>query len=112
MTWFEQEWFHLDPLAISVGACLTVFTILTLLYSWAYMPKPRRISYNLYILLTLGTALGAVLANNLIVLLVCWGLTGVFLYLLIGFGTLLWNQLTTEQSLVYYSSIAQTILIH
>ncbi|UCE62505.1 MAG: NADH-quinone oxidoreductase subunit L, partial [Nitrospirota bacterium] len=87
MTWFEQEWFHIDPLAISVGVCLTVFTILTLLYSWAYMPKPRGISYDLYVLLTLGTALGAVLANNLIVLLVCWGLTGVFLYLLIGFGT-------------------------
>jgi formate hydrogenlyase subunit 3/multisubunit Na+/H+ antiporter MnhD subunit len=32
------------------------------------------------------TSLGAVLANHLIVLLVCWGLTGVFLYLLIGYG--------------------------
>jgi formate hydrogenlyase subunit 3/multisubunit Na+/H+ antiporter MnhD subunit len=87
MTWFEHEWFHIDPLSISVGLCITVFTILTLLYSWAYMPKPRGIRYDLYIVLTFGTALGAVFANNLIVLLVCWGLTGVFLYLLIGYGT-------------------------
>lgn len=87
MTWLEQEWFHIDPLAISVGLCITVFTVLTLLYSWAYMPKGKGIGYNLYILLTFGTALAAVFANNLITLLVCWGLTGVFLYLLIGYGT-------------------------
>ncbi len=88
MMWLDQDWFRIDPLAISVGACITVFAGLTLVYSWGYMPRTKgRIRYDLYILLTLGTALGAVLANNLIVLLVCWGLTGLFLYLLIGYGT-------------------------
>ncbi len=88
MAWLEQEVLHIDPLAITVGSCIVFFAGLTLLYSWAYMPKTRgRLRYDVYLLLTLGTALGAVLASNLIVLLVCWGLTGVFLYLLIGYGT-------------------------
>jgi formate hydrogenlyase subunit 3/multisubunit Na+/H+ antiporter MnhD subunit len=88
MTWFEQELIHIDPLAISVGLCITFFSLLTLLYSLGYMPKGKgRLSYTVYILLTLGASLGAVLTNNLIVLLVCWGLTGLFLYLLIGYGT-------------------------
>lgn len=88
MTWFESDFFHLDPLAISVGACITFFGLLTILYSSGYMPKGKgRIAYNVYVLLTIGTSLGAVFTDNLIVLLVCWGLTGLFLYLLIGYGT-------------------------
>jgi len=87
MNWFGQEVFLIDPLSMLVGLCITFFAGLTLLYSSSYFPKVRgKFRYNMYILLTLGTALGAVFANNLIVLLVCWGLTGVFLYLLIGFG--------------------------
>lgn len=88
MTWREQEIFYIDPLAVSVGLCITFFAVLTLIYSWGFVPRGGgRIRYNLYLLLSLGTALGTVLAKNLIVLLVFWGLTGVFLYLLIGFGT-------------------------
>lgn len=87
MTWLESQFFHIDPLAISVGVCIVFFSLLTLLYSLGYMPKSKgRISYHVYILLTLMAALGAVLTNNLIVLLVFWGLTGLFLYLLIGYG--------------------------
>lgn len=88
MAWLEEQVFYLDPLAITVGSCITFFAGLTLLYSWASMPRATgRLRYNLYILLTLGAALGAVFASNLIVLLVSWGLTGLFLYLLIGYGT-------------------------
>jgi len=84
----EQGFFYVDPLAISVGVCITFFTVLTLLYSWGYVPRGKgRILYDVYILLTLATALGAVLTSNLIVFLVCWGVTGILLYLLIGYGT-------------------------
>lgn len=86
MTWLNQEFLHIDPLAITVGGCITFFMVLTLLYSWGFISRGR-IRYYLYILFAWGTALGAVLANNLIVMLVCWGLTGLFLYLLIGYGT-------------------------
>ena len=69
----EQGFFYVDPLAISVGVCITFFTVLTLLYSWGYVPRGKgRILYDVYILLTLATALGAVLTSNLIVFLVCW----------------------------------------
>ena len=88
MKGLEQDFFYIDPLAISVGLCITFFTVLTLLYSWGYVPRGKgRILYDVYILLTLATALGAVFATNLIVFLVCWGVTGILLYLLIGYGT-------------------------
>lgn len=88
MTWFESDLFHLDSLAISVGVCIAFFGLLTLLYSSGFMPKGKgRFAYNLYVLLSVGISLGAVFTDNLIVLLVCWGLTGLLLYLLIGYGT-------------------------
>jgi formate hydrogenlyase subunit 3/multisubunit Na+/H+ antiporter MnhD subunit len=99
MIGLEQEIFHIDPLAITVGACITFFTGLTLLYSWGYISRGR-IRYYLYILMAWGTALGAVLANNLIVLLVCWGLTGLFLYLLIGYGTKKRTPATAKKTLI------------
>jgi len=88
MMGLEQGLLSLDPLAISVGVCIAFFTLLTLLYSWGYVPRGKgRILYDVYILLTFASALGAVLAGNLIVFLVCWGVAGVLLYLLIGYGT-------------------------
>ena len=88
MTWLRPEYFHIDALASTVGSCIIFFTVITLIYSWGFMPKNRsRILFNLYILLALASALMTVLVNNLILLLVFWGLTGVFLFLLIGYGT-------------------------
>jgi formate hydrogenlyase subunit 3/multisubunit Na+/H+ antiporter MnhD subunit len=88
MMGLEQEFLYIDPLSISVGACITFFTVLTLLYSWGYVTRGKgRILYDVYILLTLATALGAVLTSNLIIFLMCWGVTGILLYLLIGYGT-------------------------
>lgn len=92
--YLDQQFFHLDPLATVVGACIAFFAALTLVYSWGFMPKVqagistmRRLRYYTYILLALLTALGAVVTNNLIILLVCWGLSGALLYLLIGYGS-------------------------
>ena len=78
----EEEIFHIDALAVLVGLCITFFSILTIFYSWGYKRWMRGGGlYYLCILMTWLTSLGAVLANHLIVLLVCWGLTGAFLYL-------------------------------
>jgi hypothetical protein len=41
MTGLDQGLFYIDPLAISVGVCITFFTVLTLLYSWGYNPFHR-----------------------------------------------------------------------
>lgn len=99
--WLEGELFHNDPLATSVGLCIILFAGLTLVYSWGYMPVAAgRMRYFVYILLAFVAALGTVLANNLIVLLVCWGLTGVFLYLLIGYGRKERTSTTAKKAMV------------
>lgn len=85
--WLQGDLFHSDALALTVGLCIVFFAVLTLLYSVAYMATAKgRVRYNVYILLTLIAALCAVFANNLVLLLVGWGLTGILLYLLIGYG--------------------------
>ena len=91
--YLEQQLFQLDALATVVGLCITFFAALTLVYSWGIYPQGKKelagmsLGYYGYILLSLVTALGAVVTNNLIILLVCWGLSGALLYLLIGYGT-------------------------
>ncbi|RKY79832.1 hypothetical protein DRQ07_05990 [candidate division KSB1 bacterium] len=63
------------------------FGFIITLYSLGFMNRKENL--NLYygsVLMTLGTACGAVLANNLILLLVFWGFLGVTLYLLIITG--------------------------
>ena len=88
MTWPGPEYFHIDALASSVGICIIFFTVITFIYSWGFSPKNgSKVLFNFYILLTLVSALMTVLVNHLILLLVFWGLTGVFLFLLIGYGT-------------------------
>ena len=96
-----QAWWHLDPLALVVGGCIVLFAALTLLYSSGYMAKAGgRIRYNAYIVLSLVTALGVVLTNHLLVLLVCWGLSGLLLYLLIGYGTKARTAATAQHTLI------------
>ena len=91
--YLDQQLFQLDALATVVGLCITFFAALTLVYSWGIYPQGKKelagmsLGYYGYILLSLVTALGAVVTNNLIILLVCWGLSGALLYLLIGYGT-------------------------
>ena len=86
MTWSELL-FRFDSLSVTVGALIIFFTALTGLYSIESMRGHRRsFQYGLYVLLTSLVALAAVAADNLLFLLVCWGLLGLLLYLLIGFG--------------------------
>ncbi len=80
-------WFRLEGLNGFILGAIVLFSLLTLLYSWKFMQfRPGLIQYYLYIILTMIASLGAVLANNLVLLLVFWGFLGLTLYLLINLG--------------------------
>jgi len=65
----------------------SVFALLIALYSLKYMAEhPRHAEHYAYLLLTLGMAAGAALANNLLVFLFFWDLLAVLLYALITLG--------------------------
>ena len=80
-------WFSLrvDGLSAFVLLAIAVFGLLIAVYSFGYMQgRERHREYFAYLLWTLGIACGAVLANDLLVLLVFWGLLALTLYMMIG----------------------------
>jgi formate hydrogenlyase subunit 3/multisubunit Na+/H+ antiporter MnhD subunit len=80
-------WLKLDGLNSFVVLAIGLFLMLTVIYSLRMMKgKVSLIPYYTYIILTALASVIAVLANNLILLLVCWGFLGLTLYLLIGMG--------------------------
>jgi formate hydrogenlyase subunit 3/multisubunit Na+/H+ antiporter MnhD subunit len=79
--------FRLDALNSFVILAIGVFSVLTLLYSLGFMRGRRNlVQYYIYIILTAFVSILTALANNLILLLVCWGFLGLTLYLLINMG--------------------------
>jgi len=79
--------FRLDALSAIVGVFVCFFSILIMFYSLGFMrDKKDSPLYYLYIMATALVSLGAVFANNLLLFIVCWGVLGLLLYLLIGFG--------------------------
>jgi len=84
---FSYPWFRLDPLNGFIAAAIILFSILIPLYSFRFMQGRKNLGqYYLYIFLTGIASLGAVLANNLVLLLACWGFLGLTLFLLINMG--------------------------
>jgi len=82
-----QGWLFLrvDALSGMVLLGITVFGFLIALYSIGSMKgKPRIAEYYAYLLWTIGVSCAAVLANEFIFLLTCWGFLGLTLYLMIG----------------------------
>ena len=76
---------RLDHLSAFILAAITVFGFLIALYSSGYMHGKQRLhEYYAYLLVTVSVACGVVLADNLLLLLVCWGLLGLTLYVMIG----------------------------
>jgi formate hydrogenlyase subunit 3/multisubunit Na+/H+ antiporter MnhD subunit len=74
-----------DPLSGMVLLAITVFGLLIVLYSAGSMRGTTRLGeYYAYLLWTVGVSCAAVLANEFILLLACWGFLGLTLYLLIG----------------------------
>jgi formate hydrogenlyase subunit 3/multisubunit Na+/H+ antiporter MnhD subunit len=88
--WYESEWFgralfKVDTLSSFILLWVGFFGLIMVLYSLGYMKgKPNLKQYYAYILWTLGGAYGAVLANDLLVLLAFWGWLGLTLYMLVG----------------------------
>ena len=77
--------FRVDGLSAFVLLAVAVFGFLVATYSLGYMSgRARHREYFTYLLWTLGIACGAVLANDLLLLIVFWGFLAVTLYLMIG----------------------------
>ncbi len=82
---FLYPWFRLDNLNLFVVLAILLFTLLTLIYSFSFMKgKPRLPQYYSCIILTAIASIAAVIANNLILLVVFWGFLGLTLFLLIN----------------------------
>jgi len=75
------------PFASLVVLAASVFALLIAIYSLRYMADhPRHAEHYAYLLLTLGMAAGAALANNLLVFLLFWELLAVLLYAMVTLG--------------------------
>lgn len=81
------EYFLFDNLAKFIILAIGLFGFLITLYSLKFMSGKKKLNgYYAYTLWTIGASIGAVLANNLVLLLVFWGFLGLTLYLLINFS--------------------------
>ncbi|TNF39806.1 MAG: hypothetical protein EP313_05490, partial [Bacteroidetes bacterium] len=79
----EYVTFTVDGLSKLIVLSISVLSLLILVYSLVYN-KSRRVShFYSWFLLTLGCSYGAVLADNLILFVIFWGILGITLYKLI-----------------------------
>ena len=80
------SYFRIDYFSAMISVFILFFTALTVVYSAGFMRGRRGLpGYYLYIALTAASSICAVLASHLFVLLVCWGLSGILLYLLVNY---------------------------
>ena len=78
--------FVLDPLTGVMAAMVTFVGLLIFIYSIGYMAKDERMArFFCYLSLFAAGMLGLLLANNLLLLFMCWEIVGVASYLLISF---------------------------
>jgi len=79
----------LDPLTAAMAVMVTFVGLLIFIYSVGYMKADENFTRFFCFLALFGAAmLGLVIANNLLLLFICWELVGLASYLLIGF----WHQ--------------------
>ena len=74
--------FIVDDLSALAALGISFFALVVTVYSFGYIEKSHG-KYFGYLLMTLGCSLGAVFANNLILLVVFWGFLAALLYLLV-----------------------------
>jgi formate hydrogenlyase subunit 3/multisubunit Na+/H+ antiporter MnhD subunit len=87
MMLFDPMWgsLRLDHLSAFILLVTAVFGFLIALYSIGYMRGKERLrEYYAYLLGTIGISCGVLLADNLLLLLIFWGLLGFTLYIMIG----------------------------
>jgi formate hydrogenlyase subunit 3/multisubunit Na+/H+ antiporter MnhD subunit len=92
-TGFLNEWFsgiggfftyNIDHLGKLIVLFIGMFAFLISFYSITYMKERKSLPhYYSYLLITVGCAAGAALADNLILFIAFWGILGMTLYLLI-----------------------------
>ncbi len=75
--------FSVDNLSKLIILFISLFSILVLIYSIVYIKSGRVKHYYQWFLITLGCSYGAVLADNLVMFLIFWGILGITLYKLI-----------------------------
>ena len=76
---------RIDPLSAFILLAVAFFALLISIFSAGYMKgRDRQREYFTYFLWTLGVSCAAVMANDLLFLLACWGFLGLLLYLMIG----------------------------
>jgi len=76
--------FTLDNLSRLIILFISLFACLISLYSLVYITPDKKMScYYPYFLMTVGASLGAVLADNLLLFIIFWGILGITLYRLL-----------------------------
>jgi formate hydrogenlyase subunit 3/multisubunit Na+/H+ antiporter MnhD subunit len=74
--------FSLDGLSRLIILFISLLSLLVVIFSIRYKAAATLRNYYSWFLITLGFSYGAVLANNLLLLLICWGILGISLYML------------------------------
>ena len=83
--WLKFGWL-LDPLTAVMLAMVTLVSLLIFVYSVGYMAHDENLTrFFCFLSLFAGAMLGVVIANNLLLLFMCWEIVGLTSYLLIGF---------------------------
>jgi len=75
--------FSLDGLSRLIILFMSLLSLLVVIFSTRYKTVADMRNYYAWFLITLGFSYGAVLANNLLLFLICWGILGISLYKLI-----------------------------
>src|SRR3989441_10542281 len=84
-SWVQLGWV-LDPLTASMLVMVSLVGLLIFIYSVGYMAHDENFTrFFCFLSLFAAAMLGVVLANNLLLLFICWELVGLTSYLLIGF---------------------------
>jgi NADH-quinone oxidoreductase subunit L len=83
--WLKFGWM-LDPLTAVMLTMVTFVSLLIFIYSVGYMAHDENFTrFFCFLSLFAGAMLGVVVANNLVLLFMCWEIVGLTSYLLIGF---------------------------
>ncbi len=72
--------FCLDGLSKLIILFISLLSLLVVIYSTAYKTSTVMRNFYAWFLITLGFSFGAVLANNLLLFIICWGILGISLY--------------------------------
>jgi formate hydrogenlyase subunit 3/multisubunit Na+/H+ antiporter MnhD subunit len=75
--------FSVDGLSKLITLFIGLLSLLIVVYSLVYKTVGAMRNYYAWFLITLGFSFGAVLSNNLLLFLICWGILGLTLYMLI-----------------------------